>query len=125
MREMCKSKIHRATVTEVNPDYVGSLTLDQKLMEEARIYPYEKVQVASFATGTRFETYVIEGPKDSGVVGVNGAAALLARVGDEILIISYGLMDDREARGLKPRIIHVDKQNRIVPSPREYADTSV
>ena len=122
---MCKSKIHRATVTEVNPDYVGSLTLDQKLMEKAGIYPYEKVQVASFATGTRFETCVIEGPKDSGVVGINGAAALLARVGDEILIISYALMDDREARGVKPKIVHVDKQNRIIRFPREYVDTSV
>lgn len=113
-RTMMKSKIHRATVTEANLNYVGSITIDADLMEAADILPNEKVQVVNNNNGARLETYVIEGPRGSGVICLNGAAARMVQPGDKIIIISYGVMDDREARLYQPRVVFVDEQNRII-----------
>ena len=112
-RIMMKSKIHRATVTEANVDYVGSVTLDSDLMKAADILPHEKVQIADITNGARLETYAIEGPAGSGVVCLNGAAARLVREGDTIIIISYAQMTDEEARAHKPTVVFVDSMNRI------------
>jgi len=111
---MMKSKIHRATVTEANLNYVGSITIDADLMEAADILSNEKVQVVNNNNGARLETYVIEGPRGSGVLCVNGAAARMVQPGDKIIIISYGVMDDREARQFQPRVVFVDDKNRII-----------
>lgn len=113
-RTMCKSKIHRATVTDANLHYMGSITIDRQLMEKADILPYEQVQVVNVNNGARFETYVIEGEPGSGVICLNGAAARLAAPGDKVIIISYGLMTDEEARKLQPRIVMVDEENRLI-----------
>lgn len=113
-RTMFKSKIHRATVTEANLNYVGSITIDSKLMEAADIFPHEKVQIVNNNNGARFETYVIEGAPDSGVICLNGAAARLVQPGDTVIIISYALVDNKEARDFKPTAIFVDEKNRIV-----------
>ena len=96
-RTMMKSKIHRAKVTEANLNYVGSITIDEGLMETADILPNEKVQIVNNNNGERFETYVIKGERDSGVICLNGAAARLVQPGDRVIIISYGLVDNREA----------------------------
>lgn len=112
-RHMMKSKIHRATVTEANLNYVGSITIDAGLMELADILPNEKVQVVNNNNGARFETYVIEGERGSGTICVNGAAARLVQPGDVVIIISYAMMDDKEASGHRPRVVFVDGQNRV------------
>jgi len=110
---MFKSKIHRATVTEANLNYMGSITIDEALMEAAGIMPNEKVQVVNNNNGARFETYVIRGTRDSGVICLNGAAARLAQPGDVVIIISYAIMDCREAKSYRPAIVMVDDQNKI------------
>ena len=112
-RIMLKSKIHRATVTEADLNYVGSITIDEALMEAADILPNEKVQIVNNNNGARFETYVIKGPRDSGVICLNGAAARLVHPGDKIIIISYGMMDSREAFDFNPKILFVDDNNRV------------
>jgi len=112
-RMMCKAKIHAATVTEANLDYVGSITIDKKLMDAVGILPFERVQIVNLHNGSRVETYVMGGRRGSGVICMNGAAARWAHRGDKVIIISYGLMDDREARGLRPKIVFVDEKNRI------------
>jgi aspartate 1-decarboxylase len=112
---MCKSKIHRATVTEANVDYVGSLTVDVDLLERADILPYEKIQVVNVSNGERLETYAIAGERHSGVVCLNGAAAHRGTPGDIVIVIAYGLCDAAEARALQPSIVFVDEQNRAVP----------
>ncbi len=115
---VCKSKIHRATITEANLHYEGSLTVDEKLLEAAAILPYEKVSVVNIHNGARLDTYVICGARDSGVICLNGAAARMGEPGDLIIIISYALLDVQEAQaGFKPRIVLVDQANRIVESP--------
>ncbi len=101
-RTMMKSKIHRATVTEANLDYVGSITIDRDLMDAADLLANEKVQVVDNDNGARLETYVIEGERGSGVVCLNGAAARLVHPGDTVIIISYADLDDAEARALAP-----------------------
>lgn len=111
---VCKSKIHRATVTDACLDYVGSISIPTDLMEKADLLPYEKVQVANITNGERFETYVIEGKPGSGAIELNGAAARKGQIGDLVIIISYGHMTQDEARGFKPTIVHVDKDNRPV-----------
>ncbi|ADL11667.1 aspartate 1-decarboxylase [Acetohalobium arabaticum] len=116
MRMMHKSKIHRARVTEANLDYVGSITIDRDLIEAADILPNERVQVVNNNNGARFETYVIAGERGSGVVCLNGAAARKVQPGDEVIIISYGLMKDNAARDLEPKVILVDENNRIIKS---------
>ena len=112
-RTMLKSKIHRATVTEANLRYVGSITIDENLMEAADIFPNEKVQIVNNNNGARFETYVIKGKRDSGVICLNGAAARLVQPGDEIIILSYVMMDNKEAADFQPKLIFVDGQNNI------------
>jgi len=114
LREMCKSKIHRAVVTESDLNYEGSLTIDEELMEAADIAPYEKVQVYNISNGARFETYAIPGERGSGVICVNGAAARLAHPGDLIIIVTYALYDEAESEGFKPRVVHVDLKNKIL-----------
>ena len=112
-REMCKSKIHRCRVTETCLHYQGSITIDQALMQAADLLPNEKVQVVNLSTGERIDTYAIEGKRRSGTVCLNGAAARCAEPGDEVIIISYCILDDEAARRLKPRIVYVNEHNRI------------
>ena len=112
-RTMLKSKIHRAKVTEANLNYVGSITIDEALMEAADVLPNEKVQIVNNNNGARFETYVIRGPRGSGVICLNGAAARLVHEGDRIIIISYAVVDNQEAALFKPRVIFVDDKNGI------------
>ncbi|MCB9497529.1 MAG: aspartate 1-decarboxylase [Fibrobacteria bacterium] len=112
LREMAKSKIHRATVTEANLNYEGSITVDADLLATADILPGEKVQVVNIANGARFETYAIEGEAGSGIVCVNGAAARLTQPGDLVIIITYCHMEDAQARGHRIRVILVDGDNR-------------
>jgi aspartate 1-decarboxylase len=112
-RTMCKGKIHRATVTQANLNYIGSITIDQNLLDAADIYPYEKVQVVNVTNGARLETYTIAGARCSGVICLNGAAARLAAEGDIVIIISYGQYDEKETRALEPRIVFVDADNHI------------
>lgn len=112
-RTIMKSKIHRATVTEADLNYVGSVTVDEALMEAADILPNEKVQIVNNNNGSRFETYVIKGERNSGVICLNGAAARLVHPGDKVIIISYAIMDNREAAEFKPRVLFLDDDNRI------------
>lgn len=109
---MLKSKIHRATLTGADLNYVGSITIDSDLMKLADMLPYEKVDVANINNGERFETYVIEGPAGSGVIALNGAAARKGQVGDLLIILSYAQIDKAEAAKHKPIAVHVDARNR-------------
>jgi aspartate 1-decarboxylase len=113
-RTMCKSKIHRATVTDANLAYEGSITLDPVLMDAADLLEYEQVHVVNINNGARFETYVITGATGSGDVVLNGAAARLVQPGDKVIIMSYAAYDDAELEAFEPRIIFVDDANRIV-----------
>lgn len=114
LRTMFKSKIHRATVTQADLHYVGSVTIDADLLDAADLLPGELVHIVDITNGARLETYVIEGERGSGVIGINGAAAHLVRPDDLVIIISYAQVDDAEARALRPRVVHVDRDNRIV-----------
>jgi aspartate 1-decarboxylase len=111
---MFKSKIHRATVTESDLHYVGSVTVDAELMDAADLLPGELVHIVDIDNGNRLETYVIEGERGSGVIGINGAAAHLVKPGDLVILISYAQVDDAEARRMRPAVVHVDDRNRIV-----------
>ncbi len=111
--EVFKSKIHRAKVTQAELHYVGSITLDESLMEASNIIENEKVQIVNVNNGDRFETYVIKGGKDSGTVCLNGPAARKVQVGDVIIIVSYAIMDFEEAKSHKPTIIFPDKDNKV------------
>ncbi|WP_213818724.1 aspartate 1-decarboxylase [Garciella nitratireducens] len=108
-----KSKIHRATVTDANLDYIGSITIDEKLMKEAHIIENEKVQIVNINNGERFETYVIKGPFGKGDICLNGAAARLVQPKDKIIILSYCIIDQKEAENFKPKIVFVNEQNKI------------
>jgi len=110
---MFKSKIHRATVTEANLNYVGSITIDEDLLDAADILVNEKVQVVNNNNGSRFTTYVIKGDRGTGIICLNGAAARLVQPGDTVIIISYALMDRTEAQSFKPTIVNVDQNNKI------------
>lgn len=110
---MLKSKIHRATVVQAELSYVGSITVDQELLEAAGIFEYEKVQVVDINNGNRFETYCIAGERGSGIICLNGAAARCVQVGDLIIIMSYCTMDVKEAATHKPAVVFVDETNRI------------
>jgi aspartate 1-decarboxylase len=110
---MCKSKIHRVTVTDANLNYEGSITIDEKLIKKANLLPYEKVQVVNLNNGERFETYVLVGKADSGIICLNGPAARLGLVGDLLIVISYCHMEPEEAKKHKPRIVHVNSKNKI------------
>ncbi len=111
-RIMMRSKIHRATVTDVRIDYEGSITLDAQLMEAAGILPYEQVHVLDVDNGARLTTYAIEGESGSGVVQVNGAAARLVHRGDTVIVIAYGEYEEAELAGFEPTVVHVDEHNR-------------
>ena len=117
-----KSKIHRATVTQADLHYVGSVTLDAALMEAADLLEGEQVAIVDITNGARIETYVIPGPRGSGVIGINGAAAHLVHPGDLIIIMSYALLTDAEARTMVPRVVHVDEQNRVVKIGNDPAE---
>ena len=113
LRTACKSKIHLATVTDANLRYEGSITVDAELLERAQILPYERLQVVNLNNGARIETYCLEGPRGSGTVCLNGAAARWAAIGDQVIIISYGLMSSAEARKHHPTVLFVDDKNRV------------
>lgn len=115
-RTMMKSKLHRATVTEANLHYVGSITIDEDLMDAADLWENEKVQIVNNNNGVRLETYVIKGPRGTGVICLNGAAARLVQPGDKVIIISYAGMTNEEARGYKPTIVILDENNRPLES---------
>jgi len=112
-RIMCKSKIHRAVVTDANLNYEGSITIDEALMEAADLLPYERVQIVNNNNGARFETYVIRGKRNSGTICLNGAAARLVQPGDIIIVISYMVVDENAVRAFKPKIIAVDANNTL------------
>ncbi|MCP2325835.1 aspartate 1-decarboxylase [Hamadaea flava] len=114
IRTMLKSKIHRATVTQADLHYVGSVTVDSELMAAADLLPGEKVAIVDVTNGARLETYVIEGAPGSGVIGINGAAAHLVHPGDLVIMIAYAQFDDAEARTYRPRVVHVDADNKII-----------
>lgn len=122
MRTMMKSKIHRATVTQADLHYVGSVTLDAALMEAADLLEGEQVAIVDITNGARLETYVIAGERESGVIGINGAAAHLVNPGDLVIIISYAAMEEAEARSFQPKIVHVDEKNRIVKLGNDAAE---
>ncbi|MGD9015624.1 MAG: aspartate 1-decarboxylase [Candidatus Omnitrophota bacterium] len=113
LRTILKSKIHRARITEAQLYYPGSITIDYRLMQAADILEGEKVEVLNLNTGARIETYAIPGKEASGVICLNGAAARSGCIGDEIIILSYGLVDEREVRELKPKLIFVDEENHL------------
>jgi aspartate 1-decarboxylase len=112
--EVFKSKIHRATVTEANLNYTGSITIDRDLMDAAEMVAHQKVQIVNINNGERFETYVIEGRRGSGVICLNGPAARLVQVGDLVIVIAYAAVTPEEARHHQPVICHVDEHNRLV-----------
>src|SRR3954471_7021619 len=114
LRTMLKSKIHRATVTQADLHYVGSVTVDEDLLDAADLLPGEQVAIVDVTNGARLETYTIAGPRGSGVIGINGAAAHLVHPGDLVILIAYAQLDDETARGYRPRIVHVDAANHIV-----------
>ena len=116
---MCKSKIHRVVVTDANLRYEGSVTVDEDLLEAADLLPGEKVHVVNLNNGARLETYTMPGPRKSGVVCMNGAAARLAAVGDQIILIAYALMDAGMARSYVPKVVYVDGQNRLLRAERK------
>ncbi len=113
MRYMLKSKIHRATVTEADLNYVGSITIDKEIMDAADIIENEKVTIVNNNNGARFETYVIEGLPGSGIICLNGAAARLASRGDIVIILTYTIMDDEECKDHKPKLVFMDERNVI------------
>ena len=124
---MLKSKIHRATVTDADIDYEGSITIDPVLMEAADILPHEQVHVLDISNGSRLTTYAIEGTRGAGEVAVNGAAARLVNVGDTVIILTYQEMDDQAARTRQPRLVYVGDQNRIhhtIGVPEEIAQAA-
>lgn len=114
LRTMFTAKIHRATVTHADLHYVGSITVDLDLLDEADILPGELVSIVDVTNGSRLETYTIAGERGSGVIGINGAAARLVAVGDTVILIAYGQMSTDEARDFVPRVVHVDGNNRII-----------
>ena len=122
LRTMLTSKIHRATVTQADLHYVGSVTVDADLLDAADLLPGERVAVVDVTNGARLETYVIPGPRGSGVLGINGAAARLVHVGDLVILIAYGQMADAEARAHRPRVVFVDSANRITGTGSDPAE---
>ncbi len=119
MRTMMSGKIHRATVTEANVDYEGSITIDKDLMEAADMLPLEQVHVVDVDNGARLETYIIEGERGSGVICINGAAARLIHEGDKVIIIAYQMVSEADALHMEPKIVFVDEKNRIAHKEKE------
>lgn len=110
---MMKAKIHRATVTDSNLDYQGSITIDENLLDKTGIIPYEQVDIYNITNGERFTTYAITGPRDSGTICINGAAAHKAKRGDLVIIVSYAAFDEKELENFSPKVAFVDENNRI------------
>ena len=123
LRTMLKSKIHRATVTQADLHYVGSVTVDEDLLEAADLIPGEQVAIVDITNGARLETYVIPGERGSGVIGINGAAAHLVHPGDLVILISYGQMETAEAKELKPHVVFVDADNKVMATGYDPAET--
>lgn len=121
---MMKSKIHRATVTQADLHYVGSVTIDADLLDAADLLPNEQVAIVDISNGARLETYTIAGPRGSGIIGINGAAARLVAPGDLIIIISYAQLTDAEARAYEPLVVHVDAANHIVRIGNDAAEAA-
>jgi len=111
---MMRSKIHRATITGTRLDYEGSITIDANLIEAANMLPHERVHVLNLGNGSRFETYIIKGEAGSGEIGLNGPAARLGEVGDKVIIVAYAVCDETEAAALRPTVVHVDDENRLL-----------
>lgn len=124
-RTMLKAKIHRATVTEANLNYVGSITIDQDLIELVDMLPNEKVQIVNNNNGARFETYIIPGPRGSGVVCLNGAAARLVHPGDTVIILTYAMMSEEEARRHQPQIAIMGENNKVISVLKEEIHSTV
>ena len=122
LRTMMKSKIHRATVTQADLHYVGSVTIDEDLLDAANLLPGELVHIVDIDNGNRLETYTIAGVRGSGVIGINGAAARLVHAGDLVILIAYGQMDDREAREFQPSVVFVDSENKIIGTGNDPAE---
>lgn len=122
---MMHGKIHRATITEANLEYVGSITIDQDLLDAAGILPGEKVQIVNNNNGARLETYTIAGKRGSGVICLNGAAARCAMKGDIVIIIAYAQMDEAEAKALSPKVVLVDEHNAILKEFVEEANKTI
>ncbi len=110
---MLKGKIHRATVTQAELDYVGSITVDEELLEKAGMLEYEKVQIVDVNNGNRFETYTIAGERGSGMICLNGAAARCVSVGDKVILMTYAQYDEEEAKTHKPKVVFVDEKNKV------------
>lgn len=111
---LCSGKIHRATVTHADLNYVGSITIDVALMEAAGVVEYERVQIVNINNGARFETYVITGERDSGIICLNGAASRLVQPGDKVIIMSYMSLSLEEIKGFSPKVVFVDERNTII-----------
>ena len=122
MRTMMKSKIHRATVTQADLHYVGSVTVDEDLLDAADLLPGELVHIVDITNGARLETYTIAGERGSGVIGINGAAARLVHTGDLVILIAYGQMEDAEARGFEAHVVFVDSENHITGTGTDPAE---
>jgi len=122
LRTMMKSKIHRATITQADLHYVGSITVDEELLEASDLLPGELVHVLDITNGARLETYTIAGERGSGIIGINGAAARLVQPGDLVILIGYAQMDDAEARTHQPRVVFVDAHNRIAATGHDPAE---
>jgi len=122
LREVMKSKIHRATVTQSHLNYIGSITISADLMEAAEILPNEKVQLVNLNNGARLTTYVIEGPRGAGVIGINGPSARLAQIGDTVIVLTYAAVTTEEARNHKPVVVHVDGNNVITKLGNDAAE---
>ena len=122
LRTMMKSKIHRATVTQADLHYVGSVTVDEDLLDAADLLPGELVHIVDITNGARLETYTIAGERGSGVIGINGAAARLVHPGDLVILIAYGQMETAEARAYEPSVVFVDQHNRVVTTGSDPAD---
>ena len=122
LRTMMKSKIHRATVTQADLHYVGSVTVDEDLLAAADLLPGEQVHIVDSTNGARLETYTIAGERGSGIIGINGAAARLVQPGDLVILIAYGQMDDAEARAFSPHVVFVDADNRVVATGADPAE---
>ena len=122
LRTMMKSKIHRATVTQADLHYVGSVTVDQDLLDAANLLPGELVHIVDIDNGARLETYTISGERGSGVIGINGAAARLVPPGDRVILIAYAQMKDAEAREYQPHVVFVDSENRVIGTDHDPAE---
>ena len=122
LRTMMKSKIHRATVTQADLHYVGSVTVDEDLLDAADLLPGELVHIVDVTNGARLETYTVAGPRGSGVVGINGAAARLVQAGDIVILIAYGQMEGDEARSFIPNVVFVDADNKVTRSGSDPAE---